>query len=317
MRKRFFSILIVLVLILSVVACQKEEPATVDPSEGETPEQPEEVQYYPITITDDSGEEIIIEKEPQKVASAAPSNTEIIFALGAEDKLVGVTDYCNYPAAALEIEKIGGYSGPNLEKIIELEVDLLITNNVPDDIKQQLLDAGVKVILIEPNEIEGIYNSIELIGKVLNAQQAADEIVGNMRSKQKQIVERVKNLPSKRVFFEVWHDPLMSAGPGSFMNELINLVNGENIAGDAESAYPQYSIEMLIERNPQVYITADDGFKTPEDIMEREGYADIDAIVQQSIYFFDQDIISRPGPRIIDALDLVASAVHPEAYYDK
>lgn len=317
MKKNILSLLLVLVILFSMAACNKgEQPANKQTGEEE-PQENVEPSYYPITIVDDSGNEVILEEEPTKIASAAPSNTEIIYALGAENKLVGVTEHCNYPEAALDIEKIGGYNTPNIEKLIELETDLLIAGYVTDEVKTQLEESGIKVIMIIPSDLESVYKSIETIGKALNKEESAASLVDDMRYKQQDIVERVSNCDLKRVFYEVWHEPLMSSGPGSFMDEMITLVKGKNIAGDAESAYAEYSLEKLIEKDPQVYITADDGFKTIEDVKAREGYENISAIKDDRIYFLNEDIITTPGPRIIEALESVARAVHPESFYEK
>ncbi len=317
MKKKILSLLLILTILFSIVACNKnEQPANAQTGENE-PQEKVETPYYPVTIVDDAGNEIVLEEEPKKVASTAPSNTEIIFALGAEDKLVGVTDHCNYPEAALDIEKIGGFNTPNIEKVIELETDLLITGYITDDVKNQIEEAGTKVIMIIPSDLESVYKSIKTIGKALNKEEPAASLVEDMRGKQKDIVERVANCDLKRVFYEVWHEPLMSSGPGSFMDEMITLVKGENIAGDAESAYAEYSLEKLIEKDPQVYITGDDGYKTVDDIKAREGYEDISAIKDDRIYFLNPDIITIPGPRIIEALEQIASSIHPEAFYEK
>jgi iron complex transport system substrate-binding protein len=138
-----------------------------------------------------------------------------------------------------------------------------------------------------------------------------------MKIKQNEIINKVKGYEKRTVFYEIWHEPLMTAGPGSFINELIQLANGKNIADDAESAYPEFSLERLISRNPQVYITADDGFKTAEDIFSRQGYINITAIKTGQLFMLNQDIVSRPGPRIIEGFEFIARAIHPEAFDDK
>ena len=320
--KKILSLLLVACMIFTLAACAKDKqnvPSSGDTNgDGQTTNNNEEVQnVYPFTFTDDSGAEIVLEKAPEKIASGAPSITEIIYALGKQDNLIGVTEYCNYPEEAAQKEKIGGYTGPNVEKLIELGTDLFITDYLTDDVKKTLNDAGVKVVIITAKDYNAVYEKIALIGDMLDSKKASDELIASMKNTETTVLEAIKGLESKKVFHEVWHDPLTTSGPGSFVDEIIKMCGGENIAGDADSAYPQYSEEMLIERNPQVYITADDGYKTVDDIKARPGYSDIDAIKNDKIYFLDGDVISRPGPRIAEALETIAKAMYPEAFEGK
>ncbi len=272
---------------------------------------------YPVNITDGYGREIELEKPAEKIISLAPSMTETIFALGAGDRLVGVTTYCNYPEEAKEIDQVGDFEGPNLESVIEKNPDVVVALAMGDDEKSKLEDAGITVFLQDPQNLDEVFDNIKKIGTILGLQEEAESLTSNMNAKKDSIIETVSNYDSKKVFYEVWSEPLMTAGPGSILDEMINLSNGENIAYDAESLYPEYSLELLIERNPEVYLTADDGFKTVEDIKNREGYENITAIKQNNIYMLHPDIVSRTGPRIIEGLEMIAQAIHPEAFQGK
>jgi iron complex transport system substrate-binding protein len=319
MKKRLLALLIVLVLILSMAGCKKDEETseneTDDNNGGE--ETIVETGVYPVTITDSKGKEITFDEMPSRLISTVPSNTEIIYAVGKGENLVGVSTYCNYPTEALEVEKVGDYDGPNTELMIGLNPDVVFGSWMSDDVVNQLEDAGIKVVLLNPGDLEQTYETMQTIGNIVGAPDEAADMVSNLKAKQKMIMDRVAGYAAKTVFFEIWDDPLKSAGPGSFHNELITLANGVNIAGDTESAYPSYSLELLIAKNPQVYLTADDGFKTAEDIFAREGYENIEAIKTGQLFMLNQDIISRPGPRIIEAFESMASAIHPEAFEGK
>lgn len=321
--KKILSLLLIVAMVFSFVACAKDKQEIPSSDSTNINEQPKDdskdeiKSIYPFKFTDDSGKEILLEKSPEKIASGTPSVTEIIYAIGAQDKLVGVTEYCNYPEEAKQNEIIGGYTGPNVEKIIELGVDLFITDSIADDVKQTLNDAGIVVVTIIGKSYDDVLAKISLIGEMLDHKKEADELLADMKGRQELVLSAIAGLESKKVFHEVWHDPLMTSGPGSFVDEIIRMCGGENIAGDAAPGYPEYSLEKLIERNPQVYLTADDGFKTVEDIKARTGYDQIDAIKNDRIYFLDGDIISRPGPRIIEALELIAEAMYPEAFEGK
>ncbi|MEW8973414.1 MAG: cobalamin-binding protein [Tissierellaceae bacterium] len=267
-------------------------------------------------VEDDFGNIFTLGKVPERIISLSPSNTEILFALGLGDKIVGVTTFCDYPEEALEKEKIGNYSGINLEKIIELQPDLVLSYGPgEEENNKRLKEVGIPVLGYLPESIDEVIENILIIGRITGTEKKAEELTNDMLKKKDEIVEKVKGTEKKRVFYEIWHEPLQAAGPGSFMDSLIQLANGDNIAKDAKGEYPQYDIEQLIERDPEVYLTsADIPEKTIESILERPGYSEISAIKQGRVYILDANITSRPGPRIVEALELVARAIHPEVF---
>ncbi|MCR3956466.1 MAG: cobalamin-binding protein [Gudongella sp.] len=307
--KKGFLLLLVMMLAIGLLAGCSTEPETVQPEE-----QPEAQEENLEETMDDFGNAIIFENPPERIISLAPSNTEILFAIGAGDKVVGVTTYDDYPEEVLDIEKIGDFNGINLERIIELEPDLVI--NYGDGVTEEnerLLEAGIQIAGFEPESIEEITDTILRIGEITGHKQEALDIVDEMNSKEAELLAKIEGLENKTVFYEIWHEPLMAAGPGSFVDELIVIAGGENIAGDAEGDYPQFDLEQLIERNPEVYLTANDlPEKTVESIKERPGYSEIDAIKNDRVYLIDGNVISRPGPRIIQALEMIIEAIHPE-----
>ncbi|MGM0397117.1 MAG: ABC transporter substrate-binding protein, partial [Bacillota bacterium] len=301
--------LLVMILTAGLLSGCSSEPKSVEP------EEPSEVVEKNVEETmDDFGNTIVFETPPERIISLAPSNTEILFAIGAGDKVVGVTTYDDYPEEVLDIEKIGDFNGINLERIIELEPDLVI--NYGDGVTEEnerLLEAGIQIAGFEPESIEEINEAILRIGEMTGHKLEALDLVDDMIAKEAELIEKIQGLEKKTVFYEIWHEPLMAAGPGSFIDQLINLAGGENIAADAEGEYPQYDLEQLIERNPQVYITANDlPEKTVESIKERPGFSEIDAIKNGRVYLIDGNTISRPGPRIIEALEMIIEAIHPE-----
>ncbi len=320
MKKRILAMLMIFILIFSMAGCKKNEetPETgADETNGSDEGMVTETGVYPITVTDSNGREVTIDKMPEKIVSTVPSNTEIIYEIGKGENLVGVSVYCNYPVEAQEVEKIGDYDGPNLELIIGLDPDVVLGSWMSDDVVAQLEDAGIKVVLVNPGDLEQTYETMQMIGDIVGASEEADQMVSGLKAKQEMIMNRVAGYEAKTVFYEIWNDPLMTAGPGSFHSELITLANGVNIAADTKSSYPEYSLEMLIAKNPQVYLTGDDGFKTAEDIFAREGYENIEAIKTGQLFMLNKDILSRPGPRIIEAFESVAAAIHPEAFNGK
>ncbi|HAE42883.1 MAG TPA: cobalamin-binding protein [Clostridiales bacterium] len=316
--KKLIALILMVVLVFSIVGCgNKDNQTTTTPLDTSEPASTEVGITYPLTVVDSAGRSVTFDQMPERLVSSVPSNTEIIYALGKGEQLVGVSVYCNYPEEALSVNKIGDYNGPNLELIIDAKPDVFFAAWLSDEVLTQLEGAGIPVLLINPGNIEETYKSIKDIGDVIGSSDEAKLLIDAMRAKQENIIQIDKGYQPKTVFYEIWHDPLMTVGPGSFINELITMANGVNIAQDAESAYPEYSLELLISKNPQVYMTSDDGFKTPEDIFGRPGYENIEAIKTGQVFLLHPDITSRPGPRIIDGLEMIAMAVHPEAFEGK
>ncbi|HZJ98806.1 MAG TPA: cobalamin-binding protein, partial [Tissierellaceae bacterium] len=279
----------------------------------------EELSQFPVEIEDNFGNKVTIEEEPEKIVSLDPSNTETLFALGLGDKVVGVSSNCNYPEEATTKEVVGDYEGTNLERIVELNPEIVLVYGAGNEDDNKILrDAGIKVLGFLPESIDEVVNTIKTVGKATGKVEEADELVKSMMVKKDEIIDIVKDEEEVKVFYEIWHDPLMGAGKGSFMDELITLSSGKNIAEDADGAYPQYDLEQLIERDVDVYL-ASQGMEdiTIESIKARPGYDVIPAIKNNRIHLFQEseaDMVSRPGPRIVDALEIVAKAIHPKAF---
>lgn len=308
--KHLSLIIVLMILVVSLVGCTGKKAESNDELVTSSPKESS------FTVKDDFGNEVSFEKAPERIISLAPSNTEILFALGLDDKVVGVTTFDDYPEEVLEIEKIGDFTGINLEKIIELNPDLVISYGPGDgDENARLREAGIEVIGFEPESIDEIIETINKIGQLTGKESEAKALTESMIKKRDEIINKIKNAPKVKVFYEIWHDPLMAAGPGSFMDHLMTLAGGDNIAKDAKDEYPQFDLEQLIERNPDVYLTsADMPEKTPEAMMARPGFENISAMKSGRVYVLEPNIVSRPGPRIVEALEIVAKAIHPEIF---
>lgn len=307
--KKVALIMAIIVLGIAVVGC------TSNPiEEPKTPAVSNEGSLF--STVDDFNREVILDKAPTKIISLAPSNTEILYALGLGDRVIGVTSYDDYPAEVLEVERIGDFNGINLERVIELEPDLVVNYGPGNEEENaRLEEAGIKYIGFEPESVDAVLETITKIGQITGAVDEAKALTDEMTAKKDEILEKIEGAESKRVFYEIWHDPLMAAGVGSFAGELMTLAGGVNISNDAEGEYPQFDLEQLVERNPQVFLTsADMEEKTPESIAKRPGFENIEAIINGSVYVLDGNVTSRPGPRIIEALELFAKAIHPEKF---
>lgn len=270
---------------------------------------------FPITLTDDLGYQVTLKAKPQRIISMAPSNTEILFAIGAADQVIAVDSDSDYPAAAKSKASAGSALGASVERIVSFNPDLvLLWDASAGELRNQLARLGITVAVFSPQTLADVYNTITRIGTLTGAEQGASAVVSRM----KQQAEKVKNTVAKAatkplVLYEVWYDPLYTAGPGSLANELITLAGGRNLAADAPSAWPAISMEVAITRNPDVILTP---FPPSESITGRHAnlWANVNAVKNKRVVQIDQDIISRPGPRITEALELIAKALHPQLF---
>lgn len=312
-KNRVFIFTLFLLVISLIVGCSvKEEEALIE-TEGEG-----NSSKYPIEITDDSGTTVIFNSKPERIVSLSPSHTEIMYALELDDNIVGVTTYCDYPVEAQEKPKVGDAFTLNLERIIELGPEMVINYWPMDEsAKNQLMDAGIKVVTFSPESIDNIISTIEKIGLITDKEDKAKKLVEAINNKKNEIANKVKDIPKPKVFYEIeYNSALWTVGYGSFIDEMITLAGGENIAKDAKEAYSQYSVEALIEKNPEIYITNTFNIQSENlgIIKERPGYENIQAIKDNRIEILDGNLLSRPSHRVAEALELMAKAIHPEIF---
>lgn len=284
-------------------------------------ELPPMAEEHALTITDDLEREVPIPKELNRIVSLSPSNTEILFALGLGDKVVGVTRYCNYPPEAQEREEIGGFVSVNIEKVVSLKPDLVLADSrLQRAIVEELEKLGLSVVALGSDDVDEILEDIETIGKITGREKIAQELTANMRNRIKAITDNTKNLSEDQLpkaLFIHELDPLRVSGPGSLAHILIQLAGGHNIAADAEAKSVIYSLELLIEHDPDVIIFNKQMGTieiTVHDLKEQPGWGGISAVKNDRVYGIDGDIISRRGPRIIDGLEEVAGCIHPELF---
>lgn len=275
---------------------------------------------FPLTITDDLGRQVTINREPQRIVSIVPAATEILFALGLGDKVVGVTEYCDYPAEARLKPKMGGFSTPSAELIVSAQPDLVLATVIHEDFIRQLDEAGLTVVAFESSNLMEVLEKIRMIGKVTGAVEEAESLVASMQRRIDKITAKVSGVPDDQkptVFFEIWPDPLATGGAKSFLNSLIVAAGGKNIAGDIERDWVTYSPEMVLAKNPEVIIFSHhgDSMQTVEDIKARKGWEQVAAIKNNRVgYIEDENLVIRAGPRVVEGLELVAKIIHPELF---
>jgi iron complex transport system substrate-binding protein len=274
-----------------------------------------------LTFTDGLGRTVTLLAAAQKVVSMAPSNTEILFAVGAGPQVVGRDEFSDYPAEAKAIPSIGGSMGQySYEQIAALKPDLVLAGgiNTPEQVKA-LEDLGLAVFyLSNPATLEDLYNNIETVGILTGQQAGASTLTEDMQRRVDAIDAKIAVVTEKPVvFYEVdASDPNKpyTAGPGSFIDLLIARAGGQNLPG-LKDAYPDVSLEQIVLADPAIILLGDSIYgNTPEKVAARPGWNSIAAVKNGSVLPFDDNLVSRPGPRLVDGLEALAKAIHPELY---
>jgi iron complex transport system substrate-binding protein len=255
-------------------------------------------------------------KYPQRIVSLAPSVTEALFALGFGQRLVGVTTYCDYPAEARKLPKIGGFMSPSLEVIVAKRPDLVIgVSSATDPVKAREMERlALKVTLISLASVGDILNSIKNIARMLGNPQAGDELVRKITRQFDAVKRRVAGAPRRATLLAVGLRPLVAVGGKNFIDELITLAGGENIAGNAGQPWLNLPDEYVVAKAPQVIIEAGMGSERGESAKHWEDLKSIPAVKERRVYAYPSDKILRPGPRIGEGLEEIARLVHPECF---
>ncbi len=266
-------------------------------------------------VTDMLGRRVRIPDHAARIVSLAPSITETMFVLGDGDRLVGVTDYCDYPPEATLKPRVGGISTPSFEAILALRPDLVLAtaeSNYAEHV-QRLVSLGLAVYVIRPVDFETVLESIERIGGVLSRDVAARARVASMRRDAEAIARAVAGSPRPRVLYVVWPNPLIAPGGGTLISELIQRAGGESVTGAEPLPYPRLSLETVVERRPDRIIVGRHGQGTVEELLRGWGrLGSVSALRDGRVFAVDGDLVHRPGPRMVEALRALARVIHPE-----
>jgi iron complex transport system substrate-binding protein len=304
-----------LVAVLAIVAALALLAAACGGSTSASSSTSPSAAAAPITVTDDSGHQVTLPKPAERVVSLAPANTEIAFAIGAGDKLVAGTVYDDYPAAAKKLPKIGDFANPSVEKIVSFQPDLVLAaGGIQAGLRSKLEGLGVKVFVVDPTSLDGVFSDLTKLGELMGVSSKADAVVASLKQRTAAIERKVAGLPKVSVFVEIYSKPLMTAGTGTYIDDMVTLAGGTNIGDAAGSGFPTFSEEVLFKDNPQVYIATTGSMASPGQIAQRKGYSALQAVQDHRVYVLDQNILDRPGPRLVDGLEQLAKAIHPEAF---
>ncbi len=263
-------------------------------------------------ITDDSGRRVHLPEKIERAVSLAPNLTEIVFAVGAGDRLVGVTTFCNFPAEAQKIQKVSDTQTPNIENIIALkpQVVLVSTASQMENFSRTLDAQGINVFVTNPNSLDDIYKTVRQIGEIFGKNEKAQQVVEELVKRVSDVETKTNSAQDVKVFLQISKEPLFTVGRDSFMTDLINCAGGVSVMANSATAYPNLSKETAFALNPDAIILSDS-----EDNREpNDAFKNSPAVRNGKVFKINADLISRPAPRIVDALEQIAKALHPESF---
>lgn len=330
MRFKWLSWMLIFVLLLGACGAPNTDDTGKQPANaegaagsGEAADQAAEKgdssqTNYPLTVKDDTGTEVTIEQEPQKIISVLPSDTEIAFALGLDKQIIAVTDNDDYPEQVNEKEKVGGME-LNIEKIVSLEPDLVLAGLLNGEAVQKLRDLGITVLVSEGENLDDTYASIKLIGEVTNRTEQAEEIVRKMKTDVKQIEQLVADIPEGErvdVWLEVSPD-LFTAGAGTMLDELVAIAGGNNVAAEELEGWGQLSEEKVVALDPDIIVGTYPEEQLKQAVEERQAWSEVEAVKNGNIYGIDGNLLNRPGPRLTEGLWKLTELFYPDVVTDK
>jgi iron complex transport system substrate-binding protein len=311
MRFRFPPILAVILFLASACGAAVP-PVTTQPSPSATTA----AVTFPLAVTDFQNRSVTVPKRPERIVSIGPSITEFLFALGAGARVVGTDDFSDEPAAAKQVEKVGGIK-VNFEKVVSLKPDLVLSVKFSDGTIEKLASAGLLVLVVDPQTVGDVARTATLLGRAVGTDGDAlgrdiEKRVDTVRSKTSATATK------PRVYHEIdASDPtkIFTVGPGSYIHDLIELAGGQNIAARATSAYPQLSAEEILRSDPEIIVLAAADYSAkPEQVAARSGWSVITAVKNKRILTIAPNLINRPGPRVGEAAEAYAKLVHPELF---
>ena len=277
-------------------------------------------QFKAGTYTDDTGRQVDINEVPERIVSFGPSITEILFALGLGEKVVGVSDFSDYPEAATDKPKVGNAFSPSIETVVGLEPDLVLTVE-HEQLNKELETLGLTYLILDPEDIDGILKNIELVGNVTGKGKEAEELKEDMTTRIDNVRDKANGAGKVSVFiFLDATDPgnPWTAGDGSFINDIIDMVGGRNVAATITGDWVQMSIEQIVASDPDIIIiqTFTDG--TPivaREVLEAHpAWKETTAVKEGKFGYINDALVSRPGPRIVDGIEEMAKIIHPELF---
>jgi iron complex transport system substrate-binding protein len=272
----------------------------------------------PVTriMKDDLGRTVSLPVPVKRVVSLAPNLTEIVFAVGGGDRLVGRTSYCDYPPEAKSVQVVGDTGTPNLERIIAVkpQVVLVSTSSQLEVFTQQLQNQNIAVFVTDPHDLEGIFRSIDQIGEMLGEKEQAAQLVQKLRDRTNAVEAAVQQKQPVKVFYQVSAEPLYTIGREAFVTDLIRRAGGVSVTAEVPGAWPKYSAESALAAKPEAIILPTGGSMGAANSAVTDALRQSPAALGGRVYKINDDHLARPGPRIVDGLEEMARALHPDAF---
>ena len=316
-----------ILLVLLLAACSTAAPrtATAPPTAGSAGPSPTNspssspgaLSPFPVSLTDDEGTAVTIPAEPQRIVSLTPAQTEILFAIGAGDRIVGkVEDVANFPPEAADVPIVGRFDGVDVEKIVDAEADLVFaggSGGTPPEAIQRLRTLGVPVVVVYAPDVDGVLADIELTGAAVGRLSEANELAGEIRQGFDQVQATTAGRPRPRVFYETGDQPsIYGIADDSVYAQMIELAGGDPITTGSATNW-EMSVERLVAEDPELIILGDSAYGvTAEAVADRPGWAEMTAVREGAIVPIDDIVVTRPGPRLVDGLRLLVQAIHPD-----
>jgi iron complex transport system substrate-binding protein len=262
---------------------------------------------------------VTLDRPPSRIVTFAPSATEVLFALGLGDEVVGVSgSFDDYPPEAKGTTEVGGAGefgvDPNVEKVVSLDPDLVLTIEGGDQWKSRLRDLDIPVFTTNSVDFDDVLHDIDTVGEITGVPGTANALTRNMRAAGREVRTAVGSEPAVSCFFEVSFDPLYSVGPGSFIYDLLQRAGCDPVTSDAKDAYPQWSVEDLVRDDPAVYLVSSESGGSVKQVERRPGFDALSAVTNDRVVLVDSDLVSRAGPRVVLGLQALAEALHPGAF---
>lgn len=297
------ELLIVAALIISASSCyrsNKRPSSTIETHE----------------VTDEAGRRVRLPLKIERIVSLAPNLTEIVYAVGGGGQLVGVTEYCDYPAAAKNIAKVGDTMHPSIERILALKPQIVLVSTASqlEAFTRQLDEQGVAVYVNNPSSLDEVFRSIESLGSLFGNQNVAASVVADLRKRAAAVEAATSNVKPVKVFYQVSNEPLYTIGRDAYLTDLLRRAGGISVTADVPGAFPRFSDEAALASRPEAIILPTGGSMGTANSKVAPALKNSPAVLNDRVYKINEDLLQRPGPRLIDGLSQIARALHPEAF---
>lgn len=258
-----------------------------------------------ISVLDDTGVRVSLKAPAQRIVSLAPHATENLFAAGAGDRLVGAVDYSDFPAAALALARVGGYSRPDLEAIVALRPDLVVAwqSGNPSATVERLRALGLTVYLTQPNRLGDIPTGIEKLGRLAGTEKTAADAANAFRRRLASLQQRYAQRPVVPMFYQVWHRPLLTMGGEQIISDVVRVCGGQNVFAKLPGKAPAVSVEAVLAANPEVIVASGMGRNSPVGLDDWRQWKEVKAVTQDNLFFIPSDLMQRPTPRLLDGTE--------------